>query len=134
MASSMVTPAMQAKALKLAEQFPLFSRGRSKRNGREFVVVPGTERGTAHWTAVDGLACTCKGFQRRNICTHALTAQIVAERTAETVEPAPEVKQAEASKPRRTYADLFPLCDVAGCREDALRSGRCLDHRTAVAA
>ena len=115
MASSIVTPAMRCKAEQLAELFPTFSRGRSKRNGRQFVIVPGTERGTAHWTAADGLACTCAGFQRRNVCTHALAAQLVAERTAEAGGPA----RGQADRGLEAAPHLrraVPAVRGAGCR------------------
>jgi len=105
---------MHRKAEALAAQMPLFSRGRSKVTGQPFIIVPASTPSVAHWTATDGSGCTCIGFQRRGTCTHAIAAQIV--------------NQPAAQPARRTYAELYPVCSVNGCDEDAGRSGRCMDH------
>jgi len=102
---------MTRKAEALAAQMPLFSRGRSKRTGESFVIVPGSTPGTAHWATSDG--CTCVGFDKRGVCTHSLAVALVAQHQA---------------PPKKSYADLSPVCSVSGCDEDAGRSGRCLDH------
>lgn len=124
MASSMVTPAMQAKAEKLAGQLATFSRGRSKRTGQAFYIVPGSKKGTAHWTALDGSGCTCQGFNGpRGTCTHVMAAQAVAQHLASKQQPAP------APKAPPTYANLFPVCAIDGCGEEAGRKGGlCIDH------
>lgn len=70
MTTATVTPSMQRKADALAAQVPLFSRGRSKKTGESFVIVPGSTEGVAHWTTARG--CTCIGFQKRGTCTHQL--------------------------------------------------------------
>jgi len=94
---------MTRKAEALAAQMPLFSRGRSKRTGESFVIVPGSTPGSAHWATSAG--CTCVGFDKRGVCTHSLAVAI-----------------------RQRQATPAPLCSEAGCREDAGRSGRCLSH------
>jgi hypothetical protein len=104
MTTSIVSPPMRRKAEALAELVPTFSRGTSKVTGERFIVVPASNRMTAHWTAVDGSGCTCLGYQRRGTCTHAIAAKLVHDRQ----QPAP------ASRTR--YADLFPACK-SGCGE-----------------
>src|SRR4051812_18930562 len=91
MASSIVSAPMRAKAEALAELLPTFSRGRSKVTGQPFIVVPASNKMTAHWTAVDGTGCTCLGYQRRGTCTHAIAAQLVHDRR-----PAPSVDASAA--------------------------------------
>ena len=107
-----VSPAMTRKAEALAAQMPLFSRGRSKRTGESFVIVPGSTPGTAHWATSAG--CTCIGFDKRGVCTHSLAVAIR------------ELQAGPA--PKKSYAELYPVCSVNGCDEDAGRSGRCLGH------
>jgi hypothetical protein len=107
-----VSPPMRRKAEALAELVPLMSRGRSKETGQPFIVVPASNRLTAHWTAVDGSGCTCLGYQRRGTCTHAIAAKIVHDRQAQ---PAPA--------PKKSYADLFPECSAPGCSELVERKG-----------
>ena len=80
MATAIVTAPMRVKAAKLADLMPTFSRGRSKQTGQPFIVVPASNRMTAHWTAVDGSGCTCLGYQRRGLCTHAIAAKTLADR------------------------------------------------------
>jgi hypothetical protein len=74
--------------------------------------VPASNRLAAHWAAIDGSGCTCLGYQRRGTCTHSIAARTVHDRQ----QPAP------APKARPTYADLFPACKTAGCRD--LADGR----------
>src|SRR5689334_21355741 len=59
---------------------------------------------TAHWTAIDGSGCTCIGYQRRGLCTHAIAARTLYERQMPVVTPSP----------RPSYEDLFHAC-AAGC-------------------
>jgi hypothetical protein len=109
MAQTIVSPPMRAKAAKLADLMPTFSRGRSKETGQPFIVVPASNRKSAHWTAVDGTGCTCLGYQRRGTCTHALAAKLVHDR------------QPPAPAPRKGYAAIFPRCkscdDLADTRD-----------------
>lgn len=107
MTTSIVSPPMRAKAAKLSLLLPTFSRGHSKLTGQVFYVVPASNRLTAHWTAVDGSGCTCLGYQRRGLCTHAIAAKTLHER---------QQRPAPASK----YEALFPACpcgDVADSRD-----------------
>ena len=104
MAQAIVTPPMQRKAEALAALVPLMSKGRSKRTGQHFVIVPGTTPTVAHWAAATG--CTCVGFQRRGVCTHSLAVRI-AQTPAQKVSPA-----ALATRERmKSYAELFPADD-----------------------
>src|SRR4051794_26538649 len=96
MASPTVTAPMRKKAEALAELLPTFSRGRSKVTGQPFIVVPASNRLTAHWTAVDGSGCTCIGYQRRGLCTHAIAAKLVAE--SERPAPSPDASAALLAK------------------------------------
>lgn len=123
--STVVTAPMRRKAEKLVEQLATFSTGRSKRTGQRFYVVPASNRMTAHWTALDGSGCTCIGYQRRGTCTHAIAARTIHERQAQ---PAP----APAPKPRRTYADIFGVCDAASCDEDRAPDERYCSHHALV--
>lgn len=115
MASSMVTPAMQAKAERLAELVPTFPRGRS-RDGIQFVIVPGSVPNVGHRT--NGLGCTCLGYDKRGVCTHALAVSIHTTRES--------MKRIEAAQQLRT---LNGRCKEIGCLFTATRrGGRCSDH------
>jgi hypothetical protein len=99
MAQVIVTAPMKRKAETLAALVPTFHTGRSKRDGTQFVIVPGSTPTVAHWATAYG--CTCVGFRQRGTCTHQLAVKI-----AQTVAPAP----APAPKPaprRKSYAELF---------------------------
>jgi len=65
---------LSAKSMQKAHDLALVlwrtTKGRSKRNGREFYVVPASDGRTAHWTATDGRGCTCVGHRRNGHCTH----------------------------------------------------------------
>jgi hypothetical protein len=111
MAQATVTPPMRRKAETLAALVPMMSKGCSKATGQAFVIVPGSVPTIAHWATATG--CTCVGFQRRGVCTHSLAVKLA---------------QTPAPKPAKGYSELFPTCSVAGCTEDAGRSGRCMDH------
>jgi hypothetical protein len=97
---------MRRKAEALADLLPTFSRGTSKVTGERFIVVPASNRLTAHWTAVDGSGCTCLGYQRRGTCTHSIAAKLVHDRQ----QPTP--------KARRSYRDTLGVCDAKSCDED----------------
>lgn len=86
------SPAMFREAEKMAATRTGWASGRSKRNGREFWIIPSREnarrlkRGelpVAHWTAKDADGCTCRGYDSAGICTHTLAAQLVANAIAE---------------------------------------------------
>jgi hypothetical protein len=109
MAQAMVTAPMARKAATLAELLPACSTGTSKLTGQRFYVVPASNRMTAHWTALDGSGCTCLGYQRRGLCTHAIAARTLHERQA-----AQQATVAPVSL--KSYRDLYPGC-IAGCGE-----------------
>ena len=89
----------EAKAAQLAAEPERWSRGRSKRTGQEFWVIPGS-RGTAHWATASG--CTCKSFRFRGSCSHQLAVKVREDRERiERRQPAP------APRPSR-YDALFP--------------------------
>lgn len=127
MATGTVTPAMRKKAEALADLVPTFSTGRSKRNGVHFVIVPGTQPGTAHWS--NGLGCTCEGFRRRGTCTHSLAVSLAHQRVETAQRPVlPPAKSAQ-----QIYQEAGPFgpCVGKGCTSPAQgksrRCGPCLD-------
>src|SRR4051812_19435748 len=85
MAMAMVTAPMARKAAALVELLGTLSTGTSKLTGQCFYVVPASNGMTAHWTAIDGTGCTCLGYQRRGLCTHAIAARTIHERQAASV-------------------------------------------------
>jgi hypothetical protein len=87
MAQATVTPPMRRKAETLAALVPMMSKGRSKRTGEAFVIVPGSTPNVAHWATPTG--CTCVGFRRRGVCTHSLAVRIA---QAPAPKPAPRFK------------------------------------------
>src|SRR4051794_35428941 len=110
MATAIISPPMRRKAEALVSQLASFSTGTSKLTGQHFYVVPASNRLTAHWTAIDGSGCTCIGYQRRGLCTHAIAAATLYQRQQPAPQPAP----------RPSYADLFPACpcgDVADTKD-----------------
>lgn len=119
---STVTAPMRRKAEKLAVRVPFMSTGRSKVNGITFYIVPGSKAGTAWWS--NGLGCNCPGFTRSGVCTHSLAVTLHQTRESE------KRIAAAQSKPISRYQQLFPVCPVVGCDDDALRSGYCLGHRS----
>ena len=128
MTTRSISPAMQAKAEALALQVPLLSRGRSKATGEAFVLMPGSDPSTAHYTTVYG--CTCAGFKRRGVCTHQLAVSI-ADRASHRVPGAEHQSTASPTSWRpcvRKCGALLPpesrnkFCDY--CYE---RLGRLLD-------
>lgn len=117
-----VSPPMQAKAERLAEMIPMFSRGRSKVDGRQFVIIPASTPGVAHWS--NGLGCTCKGFEVRGECTHALAVRI-----HQQCQEAPRIAEAQANRQQ------FGQCVTVGCIAAATGKGRrCSEHFAALVA
>ena len=111
MATALVPrPAAIASVLARSAQW---TSARRKSDGRPFYFVPGTTPGSVYMT--DASACTCPAAQHYSgPCKHSAA---VAQRQAV---PAPAAK--------KSYSQLFPVCSVSGCDEDAGRSGRCMDH------
>ncbi len=68
------TDAMTAGAHQLLAEPARWTHARRKADGREFWIVRG--RTSTYYTAADGAACTCPGWQRRTICSHSLAVQI----------------------------------------------------------
>ena len=66
------TPSMQAGAEQLLSEPARWTHARRKADGREFWIVTG--RTGVYYTARGGDACTCKGWQRRHLCSHSLAA------------------------------------------------------------
>jgi len=88
-----------------------WTHARRKSDGRPFFFVPSTTSNAVYMT--DATGCTCPAAQRfSGPCKHSLA---IRQRQA-------------ASALKKSYADLYPVCSVSGCDEDAGRSGRCLDH------
>jgi hypothetical protein len=109
MATGIVTENMQAKAERLATVLPFLHKGRSKRDGARFFIIPGSKAGTAWWA--NALGCNCPGFLARGVCAHQEACRIARDRA-----------QAEVVR-------LAQRCRVDGCgnmRES--RTGRCREH------
>lgn len=95
---------------------------RRKSDGKPFFFVPGGTPGTVYMTAEDGCTCPAARHSESGTCKH--QAAVRQHQTRRQPAPAP------APKARKSYRELFPVCDVPGCDEDALRNGRCLEHRS----
>ena len=65
-----MTTATEAKVAQLVATADTWSRGRSKRDGTEFWIIPASTGKTAHWATATG--CTCKSFRWRGTCSHSL--------------------------------------------------------------
>ena len=127
-----VTPAMRKKAEQLAEGAHLWHRGRSKRNGQAFYLVPGSKPGVVYYS--NHLGCTCPGFRNRGVCALQQAALIVLQRAEDAIraetQPAP-AKSAqqlhEERQQRRGYAALMgddddkPFCTPCNRHHDADR-------------
>jgi len=101
-------PAAIAAVLARSHQW---TSARRKSDGRPFYFVPSTTSDAVYMT--DATACTCPAAQRfSGPCKHSMA---IRERQA-------------APAPRKSYSQLFPVCSVNGCDEDAGRSGRCMGH------
>jgi len=86
-----------------------WTHGTRKSDGKPFYYIPGNTPGSVYMTATDG--CTCPSAQNRpGPCKHSLA-----------------IREHQAP-PKKSYAELYPVCKVNGCDEDAGRSGRCMDH------
>jgi hypothetical protein len=103
-----VTPSMQARARILLKAQTAWLRGRSLKTDASFWIIAG--RTSAHYTTSSG--CTCKSFEHRGVCSHAVAVQLHEQRQAQ---PAPK---------RASYADPFEACRDCGDLADGL-DGRC---------
>ena len=74
------TPAMQAGAAQLLAEPARWTAARRKADGKPFFIIRG--RTGTYYTAADGAACTCPGWQRRTICSHSLAATMREARAA----------------------------------------------------
>lgn len=116
MTSSIVSPPRPAAVAAVLAKASSWTHGRRKSDGRELWFIPGSRPGVVYMA--DARNCTCPDAnERQRRCKHSLAVEQFQARR----QPAP--------KPVSAYQRLYPLCDVPGCREDALRSGKCLDHR-----
>ena len=79
------TPSMQAGAAVLLEDPSRWTHARRKADGREFWIVKG--RTGVYYTARGGDGCTCPGYARRGLCSHALAATMCACREAARTNP-----------------------------------------------
>ena len=129
------TMSQQANAERLLSMPEKWARGRSKVDGREFWVIQGST-GHAHWTALDGSGCTCRGFYYRGACSHSLAAR---RRMEDGQAPAPTPRETfdrlvatltdEQIAASATAAARVPWrpCRMRGCTEPT--TGRlCLAH------
>ena len=114
MATAVYTDSMKAQAQALLSRSHHWARG--KRNSDDLEVVLFLSSQTTpdglpihYMTRLDGKGCTCRSWLFRSACSHALACQMVSERQA----------RAEAdSKPRKSYNQLFGVCEARGCDED----------------
>ena len=65
-----MTTATEAKVAQLVATAETWARGRSKRDGTAFWIIPASDGRTAHWATAT--ACTCKSFRWRGTCSHSL--------------------------------------------------------------
>jgi hypothetical protein len=63
-----MTTATEAKVAQLVATAETWSRGRSKRDGTAFWIIPASTGATAHWATAS--ACTCRSFYFRGTCSH----------------------------------------------------------------
>jgi hypothetical protein len=104
-----ISTTTQQKAEMLADSVPFLNRGRSKRDGRGFFIIPGSKAGTAWWA--NALGCNCPGFLARGVCAHQEACRIARDRA-----------QAEVVR-------LAQRCRVADCTAmSETRTGRCSAH------
>ena len=87
MATRTLSQATIRKAHDLALVLWRMPKGRSKRTGVEFYVVPASDGVTAHWTAADARGCTCKGHRRNGDCSHVEAVRLFNHREAFAVVP-----------------------------------------------
>jgi hypothetical protein len=102
MATTLVTPSMQAHADVLLHRSERWARGVDNEKGVAFFLFVSSRtdregRPIYHKTTRDGSGCTCPSYYHRGICAHALAAQRAAERA-----------RAQAAKPSKRYEDLWP--------------------------
>jgi hypothetical protein len=124
MATSKSITSSEARAQVLLENAANWSRGVAKTPVGEVNVVvfaSGSRPGAVYLTRQDGLGCNCPGAVRYLDCCHMRAVRADNERFTAFVDAA----LGPQSKPRATYADLFPACKE-GCGElvDGL-DGRC---------
>jgi len=101
MATTTLSQATLNEAHQMALQSHTWSHGRSKRNGREFFVIPSrSEAGKAHYTTSYG--CTCRGFLKRGDCAHAEAVRMHEARE----------RFAPAVKPLKTNEEVYGLVDA----------------------
>src|SRR6476469_9087025 len=96
MTTGTVTPAMRAKAARLAELVPLLPKGRDKQTGIHYVIVPSSTDPLHTGHSTNGLGCSCDGQRRRGVCTHAMAVALVDRRV--------EAQRIAAAQPVRKSA------------------------------
>lgn len=134
MATGTVTPAMRRKAEALAELVPTFPKGRAK-DGIGFVIVPSSDDPLHKGHRTNGLGCTCTGYDRNGICTHAL-AVATHEQRREAARIAAAQPVRKSAQQRYEEAGPFGLCiSKQGCTEPAGGKSRlCGRHLDALVA
>lgn len=115
MATAIITDSMKAQAQVLLERSSRWARGTRNSDGQAFVLFTSsrTDRDgnpIYHRTHAAGQGCTCPSWQHRGACSHALACQMDAER-----------RERAASKPRRSYADLYGFCAEQGCQDERIK-------------
>ena len=123
MTTATVTPPMQAKAERLAEMIPTFSRGRSKANGQAFYVIPSSTKPETVVHYASHLGCTCASFRHRGVCCHQQACLLVVQRAE-----APRIAEVQANRVE------FGQCVSKNCIAAAVsKARRCREcHRRLV--
>lgn len=113
-----VSAATMQKAERLAEMVPSFPTARDKQTGITYVIVPSSDdpERTGHLT--NGMSCTCLGWKRNDVCSHALAVTLHDQRqTAARIKAAQELRRQNG------------VCKQQPCIMTAARpGGRCADH------
>jgi hypothetical protein len=104
-----ISTTTQTKAEMLADRVPFLNRGRSKRDGRGFFLMPGSKEGVVYYSSA--LGCTCPGFRNRGVCCHQEACRIARNR---------------AQNELITLAQRCRVADCGNMRES--RTGRCAAH------
>lgn len=94
MATTTLSQSVLNEAHEMALQGHLWHRGRSKRNGAAFYLIPSRSiPGTAH--RCTNFGCTCSSYRWRGDCVHVEAVRMF------------EAREGVARKPRVTLEDLY---------------------------
>lgn len=90
------TETMTANAMQWLQSAQTWTRGVRKSDGLALVIFPSASKpGTGHYTTET--ACSCRGFQYRNVCSHVLAVRLEIRQAREEAVAAHERACAEAA-------------------------------------